>query len=1469
SAAEATLGLPSALEVLRANPTLAESGDTAILARRERCGVKIVESALRGEEISDELTTEYAALEYAAFGMQLGAAESQEAPNLDYLQRLQAEHVRFQDSLKGIFSDYPGLAQTLDASADEFRVYARVAGISQVSAQHGEKLGLLYGASSDAVVRRREQLEERHAAYLKSQQEFLSQHPAAAEQVQAAKESGIRRGIDTMESVRKSVQQLQAGIEGLGTNEEKCFAALQGRSPAEVKLIRDLYKERCGESLELSVEGDFSEAELDKMHALLVSDHIGVAAADANIALSGFWGVDQDRLRAVLRSLENTSRRTEFKQRFDSKYAGNFYRANGEDEPPTQASSFEQVLSFQMSGDSLLAARSLFEGDFHRADAALLHADLDSFWGKDAAAAAKRLEGFTTSTGRLDSARVDAVALAFSKEYGTALRSDAQQIEGPQGRWLVALVDGDEVDAAAHKLRFAMGNSVDGTEETMLREPFTMPTALQARLHAEEQSGAVSEQTRTELFEWSQFREAVVQRYSDADMYPTRDLLVDLRSELNDHHFRMVKTLINGGLLSKADLIADACAGAGTDEAVVLKETAHLSKLQAQALAEDFEKSGYGNLRTVLRSELSGDEEFDALENVDGLPESSLEMLQYAQRRARHEDSGILSGLVWGGEREEMRQDLALLDKAISGNADAHEIDALYRRFGVSASAFREQKNFVSDVIVNTGTTVIMVGGTVVMIVGSGGTATPGAVAMWSIYLAGTAGVVRAGTKWAIRGEGYGNEELALDGGIMLIDMASASLVAKIPVGRIAAQRLEVLLGEIAAQRGAAVIAEDGTKITGEAMLRYLTQSSRGLRMVVGATQGSIDGAIFAPIQTAGITALHEQTWQDGFGTGMLRIGEASLQSVPAGVTVGGISGASMAFRTPIFIKNGQPLSLRESAKASQDASLTESGRELLLQRETSKGFLTRGDVADARLSSTGVGPERSAELIAGMKNSTQTRFTEGDIKLFETKLRQQGTLSKLDEHLILDTSPNQYVASISEKEIQKRVVATKREVLKLELQSSVQGLASSQREGLQSQLSTVQDRLLALEDTLRHIAAAKASSATRASGSQLEVAGTGSSLQEKPRENADPSAAENTELRSQVAAQEELVARLERDLLDPKTAKFKEVIEESLGKQREILGDLKRSAANTADPLPTESSAASSSSEEGNPWAYDPSESFAKELEARARGDFDEPLDNGWRTNEPFPRDPTPGSYGSDGPALQRAPQRARTRVMVAELPEPQAARTSSASRAQIDDLGVVASRTELDLGQALFEEALVKAPAVETEAVLTVKPKVSPKPAASPSIEEILQPQFDQAIFDPAAAPHTATESKTLTPMLALGRVIKPALGTLTQSGNSAERRAKHDSPKPATSPQVLTEEALKKSATKTTREGRGIGTEVDERQIAENERVHRIEEKKHKQEMARSEKKGGARLRFSKVIDALGDEDLIIEDEEAGQV
>lgn len=1479
STAEKELGLSSSMEVLTARLPPSLKGEPTITAQRDQCAVLLVEAALSGKPITDELYAQYAALESAQYGLQLGNLQAREHPDPEVVEQLGEAHQKFRTSIAAFCGRYQGLSDKMDQAADEFRVYARSAGVEAVAGEFGEKLGLLYGHDGEAVKHRRRDLEEHFSRYQATQQEFLNANPAVVQRLAAAKEAGTQRGLDSMESVRKAVAQLNSGMSGWGTNEAKCFASLQGKSSAELRMIKQLYHERFGQTVELSVEGDFSDAELDKMHALLVRDHIGVAAADADIAMSGFWGVDQNALRTTLRSLQDSSERSEFKTRFDEKYAGDFYKPGADEtEPPLRARTFEQALQFTTAGDNFIAAQSLFEGNYDRAEAALVHAELDGFWGPHGEAAALRLETFKKEDGHLDSTRIDSIAIAYQKQYSSALRSDAQKVSAAEGRWLVSVIDGDETDAAAHKLRHAMGGSFDGTDEKLVREPFSLPPALAARIAEETRLGGLSDQTRTQMTEWADFRRAVVQRYSEKDMYPGRDVIVDLRDELNDHHFRMVKTLINDGKLTKADRIADACAGAGTDEDLLHAETAGLTQAQAKELAEDFEKSGYGKLTEVLESELSGEDRFDILENARGLPETAQEMRDYAARRFKHEDSGILSALVWGGERAEMKDDLAKLQAAVEGSADPHEVDALYRRFGVSAAAFREQKNYVSDVIVNTGTTVIMVGGTVVMVVGSGGTATPGAVAMWSLYLAGSAGVVRAGTKWAIRGEGYGNEELALDGGIMVVDMATAGLIAKIPVGRLAAGKLELMLGEMAAQRGGVIVAEDGTKLTGEVLFRYLAQSSRSLRVVVGAAQGSIDGAIFAPIQTAGVTALQENTWDKGVGDGLLRMGEAGLASVPGGLVTGGVFGGATALHTPAYIKNGQPLSLKKTAALSAEGNLSEAGRDLLMEREAAKGFVTRGDLADAKAAGLEIGPQRSAELIQTLRANTDARFGEGDIRMFEAKIRTQGSLSKLDENIILNDTSNRYVASITEKEIEKRLVATKREMNELQLRASVRGLGAPQREVLEQGLALASDRLSALEDTMRYIAAAKAS---RASTVSVEPSPQVSHIESKSAASADGPGAQETahtrggdsQLDEQVRSQQEFVDRLEKDLADPKRAKFKDVIEESLVEHRSRLADLREralAARQSAEPELPSTSSSSNSGDDSNPWAYDPSESFAKELESQARGDYDEPLDNGLGGREPFPRDDGPRYDSSDGPALQRAPQQRKTRVMVMELPEP-ALRPAEAQNMLADDLGVVASKQEIDLGQTILEEAIA-APVAQPQGVLIAKPKASPKIAPSPSVEEILAPQFDQPLFQPAPQPLPQLQTHTATPGLLLGRLTKLSteVETVPTVSPTMSPRPEPTKPAPAVQPKLIIDELLKQPAPR--RPGAEVAKEVeqlDEIRVSALHHREELEAKKHKLEMARSEKKGGAKLKFSKVIDELGDDDLIVEDEEAGQV
>lgn len=1610
AAAQQEIGLPSIEQELetRAAPVVTENEPT-LLALRDQAGLQLVREFFSNGALTDESVARYAALEAAEYGRRLGALEARERVDAELRERLAFEHAQVQQSLAPLLARYEGLDARMAAATEDFRVRARAATMQNVVSELAEKQGLLYGDASDSVRRRRDVVSQRLETYLRSHDEFLTSHPEIRSAVDQSRESGIRRGIDCMEGVRRSVSQLNSAMAGAGTNENRAYSALQNRNPNEVYLIKQLYQERYGESVENAVEGDFSDAELDKMHALLVCDRIGVAAADAQISMSGFWGCDDAALRETLRTLKTAEDREDFKVRFDRDYAGDFYRQSTDAEtPPVQAQSFEEALGFVSSGDNLIANLATFEGNTARADAALVHMEMDRFWGPDAAAAAQYVETMKQEDGHLDTERVNAAAQEYQNLYTSNLRTEAARIDAPEGRWLTSLVDGNEIDATAHKLRYSMGESLDGTEEVLLRSCLSVPEDLAARARYEERSGEVSPETQAQLNHWSEFRRQVISRYHAEGMYSDRNLVSDLRSELNDHEFRMATTLMNDGRLSLADMIEDACAGAGTDEDTLRRETEGLTKDQARELRRDFGVRGYGSLDARLRGDLSGDDEFDILANLRGLPETPEEMLAEAQRRLHHEDSGILSAFVWGGEREEMLQDYAKLQASLSGG-DLYETDALYRRFGVSASAFRDQKNQVSDVVVNTGTTVILVGGTVVMVVGSGGTATPGAVAMWSLYLAGTAGAVRMGSKWAIRGEGYGIEEAGVDGGIMLIDMASVGVMSRIPVGHAVAGRLESFLGQVAAQRGAVVLAQDGTQLTGEALFRYLAQSSRSLRVVVGASQGAIDGAIFAPIQTAGISALHEETWRDGFGQGLLNIGEASLESLPAGAITGAGFGGAMSFRTPAFIKNGRPLSNEQAARVRSAGGINEEGLNLLAEREAAKGFVTRGDVADAQLAGQMLSRTESQQLVARLRENPS--FSEGDIRLLENRINRDGGISRLDQVRITGESPNQYVTALSQRQLEKRVVAAQRDVNSLELQLRAPDVTTAQREALQETLRSANDRLSALQETMRGVQAARpapelapASQPTAARAEPSE-AGPVRQTEQTPKQEApqvteaapqtnervrgleesiarneqvlkdgrysngetigaddigmirenielargelaklrdgvpvsearSPQAAEapgsspvESELGREFAAQRELVSRLETDLSSqPQNSKIRSVIEDSLTQHRQRLQDLEVQMRAQAE-APLESSPAPRSSDASeNPWAYDPSESFAAELQARARGDLDEPLGGGWNSGGDSPRRPNdrqPSGTSSSSYSTEAAPQQTRTRTGIGTEPGAESFRTAAhrtdADGAQmrldepemgiavLDEPVVVPSRAapQQESGVRLSdaEEALVRemldsvAPAAQPqplrgpaqeqgvrlsdtdeavvrqmleEAAVTTKPAPAVRPAPveipAPLRQPAPAPLPDEALVRPAALPEIDPRAAT-TPGLMLGRIVSPSSRAMTNESDQTNlyRDPAPTRPHAETAPKTHTETHTRHR--QHLQNGGGEGGDSEPKDIAARRaELDRIEaERKHHEEEQKLIRLGGGKLKFVKISDALGEETLMVENEE----
>ncbi len=166
----------------------------------------------------------------------------------------------------------------------------------------------------------------------------------------------------------------------------------------------------------------------------------------------------------------------------------------------------------------------------------------------------------------------------------------------------------------------------------------------------------------------------------------------------------------------------------------------------------------------------------------------------------------------------------------------------------------------------------------------------------------------------------------------------------------------------------------------------------RVMRGGLGTVSGAADGALAGGIQGFGYTAIEEQTWNDGFASGLGRSLSAGLHSAPMGAMFGGAFGGVMhAAITPRTIKLGQKLSLDATEAAFKDARINADGRNVLATR-AEKGWVTRGDFYDAVAASKPVRDIKARLLdIAHVPNSVQQRLGRIDRSLNAAASRIEG----------------------------------------------------------------------------------------------------------------------------------------------------------------------------------------------------------------------------------------------------------------------------------------------------------------------------------------------------------------------------------------------------------------------------------------------------------------------------------------------
>ena len=556
----------------------------------------------------------------------------------------------------------------------------------------------------------------------------------------------------------------------------------------------------------------------------------------------------------------------------------------------------------------------------------------------------------------------------------------------------------------------------------------------------------------------------------------------ELKRELSDHDYRYVDTLRNAGVVSRGMRYLDAVEGLGTTEAVLDELTIGITKEQAlsdarevAALKEQKFEGRTGEdvlaspLGELVLGDVSGDYDFDLSERLRGRPETADEVLAAARRRFEHEDNwfirghvekdGIL-GFIWRDSYNEMKDELKRLEaNASAGGAELHSASAAFTQ---AADQYRLQKNMVADTAANVGATVVVVGGSVVVIVGSGGSATP-------LVLAGIAaggGAVRTGTKAVLKGGAYGWEEVALDGAITGVDLASLGIMTKVPLGQVVSHRILAKGGEAVALRGGAGAVSVTGQLAEREALVALGQSSRVARIFAGAGQGAVDGAVFMPLQTIGVGTLYEETWQDGVGAGLSNLLEQGAYSIPLGVAFGVGAGAAGGVFTPRTVKLARAIDPKDELKlvgkpgtaAPEGNGLTGRAQDHLRALQESNGIIRRIDVEDAKLMSKPLSKKESAGLIEKAKTAG---MAEPEIKGLQQRLKDDGSLSEFDRVVVKRSGqPREDTPTVIERTaVEKLHRSVGESKAKLEQELAQPGITSARKEEVSRALRALERR--------------------------------------------------------------------------------------------------------------------------------------------------------------------------------------------------------------------------------------------------------------------------------------------------------------------------------------------------------------------------------------------------------------------------
>ncbi len=817
---------------------------------------------------------------------------------------------------------------------------------------------------------------------------------------QVALASGQERGTAQYGSLAKSVTDLNVATQGhfieSGTDSKKLFTALHEVGDNRYWAHR-LYLDKYGETIENHLEGDLSGFDLDRARAILNGDKLGEKAAEMADALTGMTvsASDAAQVRGILTSFKDENERKLFEERFLSRYGdakeGVFVssRMRGQSASVRPGESLESALGrTRLMGIEAESVRAVWGKNDARATAVLLRDELTSVT-VDAKAASSLIENFCYDGIYLNKERLDRVRSEYERVGGKG--SLDRDLEGlnytAEKGWLKALVNGDFVEASARKLQRANDKGIFTGDGDLAAEVFTLPQSTIEKVLESRSKGNETEAARL-LKEHADFRDSVVTRFEKVSGRKFDDAS---SMGISKDDYVIVASLRSHGELTETDRLFKAVNAEDFATTSAILEQNATSKDAIVAFAEEFKKTHKRDLRSFVKGEFSGSEWFELSELIDhGRPASIDDKAKALSRRRAFEEPApsitklvvapllaapevIQMGTRYTPWHRTMVRDIdsffaAYNEAKKTGDLSGDKLLALNAKYDSavrSANTKREINNLVGDTAANVGTVVVLTAGTVAVTVGTGGAGAAAAVPAWQLYLgygvATTAVSLSSRTliKQSFKGNSYnGLSEFSGDLKYAALDGLTVGISRLNPLGGKVADTLFERAGEQALASGKVLMSKGVASASTHEIGRGVVFGTVANRIQFGAVTGAVDGAITAVPMGMLYSGLDKNTWKDGFGQGLARVGMGGVMAAPFGMAGGAIGGSFAHAIPPSTVakilsrsrieKEFTPRGIAPSSLSSGD--IPDAAIASLKERFDAQGFLTKQDLNDFRV---------------------------------------------------------------------------------------------------------------------------------------------------------------------------------------------------------------------------------------------------------------------------------------------------------------------------------------------------------------------------------------------------------------------------------------------------------------------------------------------------------------------------------------